>query len=251
MEGTEKMRIQNLKRYIHKNSLCDFLVKQQEIIFRFEQFVCQKTMGIEFVLLAIALLFSILTKVQAILGNALVIVMFICYVKKISKWYISVVKFILTVVIWEFIFCFFIMLGIKEFIKFSDITTFIIIFIIYLAIWFVFSILAKSDVSKLANEFISVITTIIFTIGTYVVSMKYGDVPSLVQKMNGPFFIDSLKKVIFETGFLILLPVLSVSLFCTLAVDIKDYYFKKCNRKEFWEEGYLEIQKQDKQEQKQ
>lgn len=118
--------------------------------------------------------------------------------------------------------------------------------------WYRISIISKPDVAKLANELISVCTTIIFTAGTYVESMFFNNVPSLSVIEKSHDSIEQLKmklvtdvalqreiffsygKFFLETAFLMLLPTLCVSLFATAVIDLKDYYMKKYEMEDFW-----------------
>lgn len=136
-------------------------------------------------------------------------------------------------------------------------TVFIILLIImmttyYLKLWFRISMTSQAAVAKLANEFMSVITTIIFTVGTYIISLALNDVPSLmqisrtyssieqlrIQILTNPTlkmqFFSSCGKIFLEVMFLLILPTLCISLLVTAVIDVKDYWMKKNNYEDFW-----------------
>ncbi|SFR77786.1 hypothetical protein [Anaeromicropila populeti] len=135
----------------------------------------------------------------------------------------------------------------------------IVLTVEYIKYWIRLTFTVQNEISKLANELVSVLCTIIFTVGTYIVSIGFSDVPSfnVIQKsyknieelmgaitnnqeLSKQIFL-SCFKMIFELSFLMLLPTLCLSLLCTALVDIMQYYLKKNNLTDYW--GTLERMK--------
>jgi hypothetical protein len=123
--------------------------------------------------------------------------------------------------------------------------------IIYFLTWIFLSLIAKPKVARLVNEVMSVATTILFTAGTYYMSMKYGDynIPDIItQSVENSSTYNSaiiqqqlqnelVKFFIYELGnafFLLLLPYLCVSLFSMGLISIKEYWLNKRKEKDYW-----------------
>lgn len=118
--------------------------------------------------------------------------------------------------------------------------------------WYRISITSKSDIAKLANELISVCTTLVFTAGTYVESLVFSKVPSLRVIEKSYKSIAQLRielatnatlklkilcaygKLFMEVIFLLLLPILCISLLSTALIDLKDFYMAKYKMEDFW-----------------
>ncbi len=129
--------------------------------------------------------------------------------------------------------------------------------IVYFILWYLISMIAKCEVAKLVNEFISAILTILFTAGTYISSIYLSTYPSIetIQRMykneqeleaalaNGDEIISSILvsivNYVLTKLYLFILPFLCVSLFSMASISVKQYWLKKNNKNEVWDDIQL------------
>ena len=116
---------------------------------------------------------------------------------------------------------------------------------LYLIIWGFLSIVSEVEVSLLVNEIVSGVTTTIFTIGTFLISMKLKGLSStkdyetyfqseelFVQALeNNDIIVWNILKVeileLFEVGFIALLPIIGLTALCVMIVKVKKYWLDK------------------------
>lgn len=121
---------------------------------------------------------------------------------------------------------------------------------IYMIIWLFLSLISYSKISILVNEVISGISATVFTIGTYLVSLRLGSLPSIEEfhdyfKTTSKFemesesitrtlskyaeveFLDAL-----QWFFVAFLPIIGTSTLCIIFIKIKVYWLEKNQREE-------------------
>lgn len=121
------------------------------------------------------------------------------------------------------------------------------IIILFGCIWMVLSLIADSKVSKLVNEVVASISTVIFTVGTYLIGLelsKFKSIEDLLSKYFSNNYMDfemalqqmnpkalEIMKIVFldflQQAFIVLLPVIGISTICIMLVDIKEYWLEK------------------------
>lgn len=133
--------------------------------------------------------------------------------------------------------------------------------IIYFIAWICISLIAKSEVAKLVNEVVSIMTTIFFTAGTYIISIKYSsysmsDALAKIIENQDLINVEIMKKnledeliryMIYELAsnlFILALPFLCISLFSMALISIKEYWLTKKGEKDYWssieDKSYIE-----------
>jgi len=131
-----------------------------------------------------------------------------------------------------------------------------VIFIPYFIIWIIQSMLAKPEVARIVNEVLSACLTIVFTAGTYISSIIFSKYPSLIEigsihdiekSLNSHTeslirdkYILALLNELFVELFMFILPFLCVSIFCLVAISVKQYWLKVTKQKEYWDESPVE-----------
>ena len=121
---------------------------------------------------------------------------------------------------------------------------------LYSFIWLFLSLISNSEVSLLVNEIISGLAATVFTIGTYLTSMKLGTLspisdyesyfpnPEALENalINENLLAWEYIKVellnFLQTLFMTLLPIIGISALCIIFVKVKKYWLKKNGKKE-------------------
>lgn len=121
---------------------------------------------------------------------------------------------------------------------------------IYMIIWFFLSLISYSKISILVNEVISGISATVFTIGTYLVSLRLGSLPSIEEfhdyfKITSKFEMESASisrtilkyaelKILdaLQSFFVVFLPIIGTSTLCIIFIKIKMYWLEKNQREE-------------------
>lgn len=229
----------------------------QKAVYKIEDFYT----NCSWIIIAVMMILFIIAIILLKFGNSVVpsicgfLFLLLGHIGITKGWCHSVRKFLASVVLTNLYAVFLIGVALANGNVFKGIPDKIIILMllgIYFAIWMLLSLIAEREVAKIANEIVSVLFTIIFTAGTYVISMKFNDVTPMdvlrntyqteqqlefaiaQQPQLESHIIKSAGYYYLEQVFLLALPFLCVSLFCTLEVDLKEYWLKKNNYEEFW-----------------
>ena len=186
-----------------------------------------------------------------------IFIIFFIYTMFTIGWCVSVRQFVKVVFLIN-IFYITVFLGIGlAILKLNDISEMLLIkiaLILYFILWFLLSLIAKSEVAKLVNEVISAMLTILFTAGTYIIGVKSSTYPSLDIIAKTYRNIDEFEKVIsqnsqvgwdiftscllwlLQKAFLIVLPFLCLSIFNIVAISVKKYWLEKHGIDDLWEQ---------------
>lgn len=233
--------------------------KVQHFVWLVDEIMEQNRKIVVYTYVILAISIFTLAEIKCITGTIVLAVLFmaVTHIDLVKGWCVSVRKFFISVVMSNLYIV--ILIGylaimnntLNKHVSSKDV--FVICMIVYFIAWTVLSLIAKPEVAKISNEIVSVIFTILFTAGTYIISLKFSDVPSLKALENAYKTAEQLEiamsqstelteqffKSIIQYGmeqlFLFSLPFLCVSLFCTLEIDIKEYWLKKHKHEDFWE----------------
>lgn len=132
--------------------------------------------------------------------------------------------------------------------RYIEHSVFTLLFVLmYMFVWIVFSLIADSKVALLVNEIVSGLIATIFTIGTYLVSMTLKGLPTsadmieifqteqkaeiILHETDSIVwrYVDRVAMESLEDGFVVLLPVIGVSLICIVVLRLKEYWKEKYN----------------------
>ncbi len=181
---------------------------------------------------------------QLILGEIIVISgMVISGLDKIIGWKHSVRKWLKMCALYNFFFSAMLAATIQDMIGYTVIDTAFVV--IYLLVWVFLSLISYSKVSMLVNEIVSGVTTTIFTIGTYLVSITLKNSPAskdyilyfhtdkafgLAIEKGDPLalkFVEIICLEELEIIFKAFLPVIGVTALSIIFVKIKVYWLEK------------------------
>ena len=229
----------------------------QSIVFLVDEIMEQYKKIVHYICISTGILLITFAELNCKTGAILTggLLMIILHINFVKGWCHSVRKYSLSVILTNFYFI--VLVGTVTISSnlsgyVSSKRSFIVGMAAYCVIWMILTLIAETEVAKIANQIISILFTILFTVGTYIVSLELGNVPSLnalesayktteqlEAAMNqSPELMEQIFKSMvrygLEQAFLYSLPFLCVSLFCTLEVDLKEYWLKKNGKEDFW-----------------
>lgn len=217
----------------------------QKSLEEFEEWYIGKKRFISWIyILSVVLAIVLISCKQVFLGEIIFVLgLVVAGIEGIVGWKYSVRRWLKICILYNLFFSTILACIIQGAIKYTILTPLFIV--VYLFVWMFLSLISNSKVSLLVNEIISGITTTIFTIGTYLVSMVLKNMPSsndyllyfhtdeafelalenkdaLAWKFVGILGLEQL-----EIAFLSLLPVIGVTALCIIMIKIKGYWLEK------------------------
>lgn len=238
------------------NCFMNFILNCQRLIIGLEKIYNIHKRIIMGIFVAMFILIVLSIKFSAMLALIFVSVFFlIANYMWVTRWYVSVVQFMKFVLFYNIFFLVILIGMITTFIKSDNLSYDLykwIFLIAYFILWFMTSMIAKLEVSRLVNEIISAILTIVFTAGTYIsstLSSHYSSIKELdkmfntMEEFERVFWYDkkfakeyliSLVNEILIKLFWFILPILCISIFCLVASNVKEYWLKKNGLDEHW-----------------
>ena len=185
----------------------------------------------------------LLSSNQEIIGMAVLCIGIIAaLINTVIGWRYSVGRWIRVCILGNFFFSALLTLFLRDINK--NIVFNIMFEVIYFTIWMFLSLISNSKVAMLVNEIIGGAATTIFTIGTYILSMKLKYMPDAEEYLeyfstNGAFetaakdgdtvawkLISTVGMEMLEMEFLKWLPIIGVTSLCVLILKVKVYWME-------------------------
>ncbi len=203
----------------------------QKLIYKIDKWYTHNTMQYFIFMIIAGVIFAILVALEWELPAFIVSLIFLIglFIDKNSGWCTSPIKFFLVACIMDFFIVLLMFLFLYEYVNLINIPDDVVINIIlllYLILWLYTSLIAKTDVAKLVNEVIAALTTTIFTIGTYFLSLNTSTNTENILLRNLYNEYPQLEKLLMEC-FGLLLPYIGITTLSMAAITIKSYWLKK------------------------
>lgn len=174
---------------------------------------------------------------------------FTCYLEHLVKVNLSAIAFLKATVVYNFVFILWICITIFSEQANSSLDSMVLRYVvpIYFLFWIFMSLIMKTTISRIINEVMSGILTILFTAGTFISSLHapnftYDELNAMdsipydeiLNSEMAARVLQALKYYVLMDVYKFVLPFLCISLTSLVAINVKEYWLKKNGLKEVW-----------------